>query len=123
MPRFAKRMQRIVDTVAWDDFQKVALCVGTIIDAQEFPQARRPAYILKVDFGSDIGVRKSSAQITDLYSLDALVGKQVVAVVNFPPKQIGPIMSECLVTGFHREDGAVALAVPDKPVPNGSRLA
>lgn len=123
MPRFAKRMQRIVDTIAWDDFQKVALCVGTIIDAQEFPQARRPAYILKVDFGSDIGIRKSSAQITDLYSLDALVGKQVVAVVNFPPKQIGPIMSECLVTGFHRDDGAVVLAVPDKPVPNGSRLA
>lgn len=109
--------------IDWSDFQKVQLCVGTIISVENFPQARKPAYILKVDFGDDIGIKKSSAQITDLYSKEELLGKQIVAVVNFPPKQIGPIQSECLVTGFHQADGAVVLAVPDKPAPNGARLA
>jgi tRNA-binding protein len=109
--------------IDWADFQKVELRVGTIVEADEFPQARTPAYILHVDFGDKIGIRKSSAQITDLYSIAALIGKRVVAVVNFPAKQIGPIQSECLVTGFHREDGAVVLAVPDGEVPNGARLA
>ena len=109
--------------IDWSDFQKVKLCVGTIISVDDFPQARKPAYILKVDFGDDIGVKKSSAQITALYSKEELLGKQVVAVVNFPPKQIGPIQSECLVTGFHQADGAVVLAVPDKAAPNGARLA
>lgn len=109
--------------IDWQDFQKVELRVGTVVAVEAFPEARRPAYKLQVDFGGDIGVRKSSAQITDLYTKDSLLGKQVVAVVNFPAKQIGPIMSECLVTGFHREDGAVVLAVPDGAVPNGSRLA
>lgn len=109
--------------IHWKDFQKVEIRVGTIIDAQNFPEARKPAYKLQVDFGQEIGVKKSSAQVTDLYTKDDLIGKQVVAVVNFPPKQIGPIMSECLVTGFHREDGEVVLAVPDKSVQNGARLA
>ncbi|HEY9147411.1 MAG TPA: tRNA-binding protein [Gammaproteobacteria bacterium] len=107
----------------WEEFQRVELCVGTIVEVEDFPEARRPAYKLRVDFGADIGSRKSSAQITELYSKEDLLGKQVMAVVNFPPKQIGPIMSECLVTGFHREDGAVVLAVPDDEVPNGTRLA
>lgn len=109
--------------INWDDFKRVRLCVGTIVAAATFPEARRPAYRLEIDFGGDIGTKKSSAQITDLYDTDQLIGKQVIAVVNFPPKQIGPMMSECLVTGFHREDGAVVLAVPDAPVPNGVRLA
>ena len=99
------------------------LRVGTIIEVNDFPKARNPSYILKVDFGAEIGVKKSSAQITVLYTKEELIGKKVVAVTNFPSKQIGPIMSECLVTGFHREDGAVVLATPDLSVPNGTRLA
>ncbi|MGF1536079.1 MAG: tRNA-binding protein [Elainellaceae cyanobacterium] len=109
--------------INWSDFQKVELRVGTIVDVQDFPEARKPAFKLTLDFGGDIGVKKSSAQITALYDKASLMGKRVIAVVNFPPKQIGPFMSECLVTGFHREDGAVVLAVPDGEVPNGARLA
>ena len=109
--------------ISWADFEKVQLCVGTITSAEDFPEARNPAYKLTVDFGAELGVRRSSAQITDLYDCDALVGKQVVGVVNFPPKQIGPFMSECLITGFVREDAAVVLAVPDQPCANGLRLA
>lgn len=109
--------------ISWQDFEKVELCVGTIISAEAFPEARKPAYKLKVDFGEKIGVRRSSAQITDYYSLDELPGKQVIGVVNFPTKQIGPFMSECLVTGFIQEGGKVILAVPDKPALNGQRLA
>ncbi len=112
-----------MDPINWNDFQKVQLCVGTIIAVDEFPEARKPAFKLTVDFGETIGVRRSSAQITEAYNEKTLVGRQVLAVVNFPPKQIGPFMSECLVTGFHREDGAVVLAVPDSQVPNGTRLA
>jgi tRNA-binding protein len=111
-----------MDTIAWNDFARVELRVGTIIEVADFPEARRPAWRLRVDFGEEIGVRKSSAQVTDLYDADALLGKQVVAVINFPPKQIGPFMSECLVTGFYREDGAVVLCVPDREVPNGAKL-
>ena len=108
--------------IDWNDFQKVELRVGTILGCEAFPQARKPAFILRVDFGEEVGIRKSSAQITDLYDPESLVGKQVVAVVNFPPKQIGPIQSQCLVTGFYRDDGSVVLAVPDKAVANGARL-
>ena len=109
--------------IDWDDFQKVELRVGTIVAADEFPQARKPAWKLTVDFGDEVGTRRSSAQITDLYEKEKLVGKQVLAVVNFPPKQIGPFMSECLVTGFQAADGSVVLAVPDQAVTNGLRLA
>jgi len=109
--------------IDWSDFQKVELRVGTIVDVRDFPEARKPAYKLEVDFGSEIGIKKSSAQVTDLYSKEDLLGKQVMAVVNFPTKQIGPVLSECLVTGFYREDGEVVLAVPDKSVQNGERLA
>ena len=108
--------------ITWDDFTKVELRVGRIIQAEPFPEARKPAYKLLVDFGPEIGQRKSSAQITHLYKPEELQGKLVVAVVNFPPKQIGPIMSECLVTGFHNEHGEVALCVPDKNVPLGTKL-
>ena len=109
-------------TISWDEFEAVDLRVGTIIEAEEFPEARQPAYKLHVDFGNEIGIKKSSAQITDLYDFEDLVGKQVVAVVNFPPKQIGPFMSECLVTGFYQQGDEVVLAVPDREVPNGSKL-
>ena len=112
-----------MQTIEWSDFEKVELRVGTIVEVADFPEARKPAWKLKIDFGSEIGLRKSSAQITDLYGRDELLGRQVVAVINFPPKQIGPMRSECLVTGFHREDGAVVLACPDSEVPNGARLA
>lgn len=111
-----------MNEISWDDFQRVELRAGTVVSAEPFPEARRPAYKLHVDFGPELGVLKSSAQLTNLYDCDALVGRQVLAVVNFPPKQIGPIRSQCLVTGFYREDGAVVLAVPDEPVPNGARL-
>lgn len=109
-------------TITFDDFLDVELRVGEIRSVEPFPEARKPAYILQVDFGPELGVRKSSAQITDLYRPEELVGRQVVAVVNFPKKQIGPIMSECLVTGFHNADGHVALCVPDQRVPLGSKL-
>ncbi|PID76157.1 MAG: tRNA-binding protein [Deltaproteobacteria bacterium] len=92
------------------------------LTAEEFPEARKPAYKLTIDFGEKIGIRRSSAQITDLYKTEDLSGKLVVAVVNFPPKQIGPMMSECLVTGFHNSDGHVALCVPEKDVPVGAKL-
>jgi tRNA-binding protein len=111
-----------VQAISWDDFTKVELRVGRIISAAPFPEARNPAYVLQVDFGKDIGMKKSSAQITHLYKPEDLVGKLVVAVVNFPNKQIGPLMSECLVTGFHNASGEVALCVPDKPVPLGAKL-
>ena len=109
--------------ISWSDFERVELRAGTIVSAEPFPEARVPAYKLLVDFGTDIGRKKSSAQITDLYDAEDLVGKQVIAVVNFPPKQIGPFMSECLVTGFHRSDNKVVLATVERQVPNGARLA
>ncbi|MDH5858753.1 tRNA-binding protein [Lampropedia aestuarii] len=108
--------------ITWADFTKVELRVGKVVHAEVFAQARKPAYILQVDFGPELGLRKSSAQITDHYRPEALVGRLVVAVVNFPKKQIGPIQSECLVTGFHDANGHVALCVPDLDVPLGTRL-
>lgn len=108
--------------LTWDEFQRVELRVGTIIAVDDFPEARKPAWKLTVDFGNDIGVRRSSAQITDHYGESDLLKKQVLAVINFPPKQIGPFMSECLVTGLIQADGSVVLAVPDQPVANGLRL-
>ncbi len=111
-----------MEPISFDDFMKVELRVGKIIDASVFKEARKPAYILHVDFGDEIGVKKSSAQITALYQPEALIGRLVLAVVNFPRKQVGPLMSECLVTGFHNENGDVSLCVPDKAVPLGTRL-
>ena len=111
-----------MDEIAFDDFLKVELRLGRVLSAEPFAQARKPAYVLQVDFGPELGVRKSSAQITVHYRPEDLVGRLVVAVVNFPRKQIGPLMSECLVTGFHDADGAVALCVPDRDVPLGTRL-
>lgn len=108
--------------ITFDDFLKVELRVGRVIEVREFPEAKKPAFILHIDFGPEIGIKKSSAQITSLYRPATLVGRLVVAVVNFPPKQIGPLMSECLVTGFHNENGEVALCVPDQEVPLGARL-
>ncbi len=111
-----------MQTIEWSDFDKVELRIGTIIEVEDFPEARKPAYKVKVDFGAEIGVKKSSAQITDLYDREKLIGTQVLGVVNFPSKQIGPIRSECLITGFYRDDGAVVLARPDFPVANGTKL-
>lgn len=110
------------EPITWADFERVELRIGTVVAAKAFPEARKPAYKLTVDFGEEAGVRRSSVQITALYTAEELVGKQVVGVVNSPKKQIGPFLSECLITGFYREDGAVVLAVPDKPVSNGSKL-
>lgn len=111
-----------MDEITFPEFLKVELRVGKIVKAETFPKARNPSYILHVDFGEELGVRKSSAQITKHYQLEELVGKKVVAVVNFPKKQIGPIQSECLVTGFHDQNGDVVLCVPDGDVPLGTKL-
>lgn len=111
-----------MEDIAWQDFERVELRVGTVLQAEAFPEARKPAYKLTVDFGPEIGTRHSSVQITAHYTLEGLMGRQVVGVVNFPLKRIGPFVSECLITGFYREDGTVVLAVPDKPVANGAKL-
>ena len=108
--------------LTFDDFLKVDIRLGTIVSAEPFPQARKPAYRLAIDFGPDIGVKKSSAQITAHYQPAALVGRQVAAVVNFPPRQIGPFMSEVLTLGFPDEKGEVVLIGPSLPAPNGGRL-
>ena len=111
-----------MSNLTWQQFEHVDIRVGTIVEAIDFPEARKPAYLLIVDFGADIGTKKSSAQITEHYSKQDLVGRQVLGVVNFPPKQIGPIMSECLVTGFYDENGAVVLASVDSGIANGAKL-
>ncbi len=112
----------MTETILYQDFERVDIRVGTIVDAQPFPQARKPAYKLTIDFGGDIGLKRSSAQITVHYKPDQLIGRQVCAVVNFPPRQIGPFMSEVLTLGMPDEDGAVVLVRPDLKVPNGGRL-
>jgi tRNA-binding protein len=108
--------------ITYDDFQKVDIRVGVIVAAEPYPEARKPAFKLSVDFGPGIGVKRSSVQITKHYALDSLVGKQVAAVVNFPPKQIGKFLSEVLVLGFPDAEGGVVVIGPDHPVPNGGRL-
>lgn len=109
-------------TIEFSDFQKVEIRVGTVTDAQPYPEARKPAIKLWIDFGPEIGQRKTSAQITRHYTPEVMIGKQVVAVVNFPAKQIGKFMSECLVVGFPDEEGEVVLVSPTLNVPNGGRL-
>ena len=108
--------------ISWDEFAAVELRVGTIVDVADFPEAHRPAYRIKADFGPGIGVRKASAQITELYAKEDLLGRQIVGVVNFPPKQIGPMRSEFLLTGFYRTDKSVVIAIPERDVPNGAKL-
>lgn len=110
------------DPISFDDFLRVDIRIGTIVEADPFPEARKPAFKLKIDFGPAIGIKKSSAQIVDRYELEDLPGRQVAAVVNFPPRQIGRYLSEVLTLGFADESGAVILFAPDTPVPNGSRL-
>jgi len=112
----------VSEPISWADFERVELRVGTVVAVEEFPEARKPAWKLTVDFGPGIGTRRSSAQIMVHYTRDDLLGRQVLAVLNFPPKQVGPFRSEVLVTGFADEAGAIVLARPERPVPNGARL-
>lgn len=109
--------------ISWQDFEKVELCAGTIVQVEDFPKARKPAYKIWVDLGEELGVKRSSAQITKRYSKEELIGKQVVCVTNFPPKQVADFISEVLVTGFVLPDGEVILAQSEQSVPNGTRLA
>ncbi len=111
-----------MDSISWSDFEKIELRAGTVVEVNNFPEARKPAFKLKIDFGEEIGIKQASAQITDHYATEGLKGKQVICVVNFPPKQIGPFVSECLVTGLYKEDGSVVLAVPDHEVSNGAKF-
>ena len=108
--------------ISWQQFEAVEMRAGTIVAVDDFPEARKPAYKITVDFGPEFGVRKTSAQVKTIYTREELLGRQVMGVVNFPAKQIGPVRSEFLLTGFYREDGAVVLAVPERPVQNGARL-
>lgn len=110
-----------LEKINWSEFTKIEFRVGEVIEVLEFPEARKPAWKLIIDFG-DFGILKSSAQIKDHYSADDLLGKQVIAVINFPEKQIGPFVSQCLVTGFPDESGAIVLAVPEKRIPNGTKI-
>lgn len=108
--------------ISWDDFEKVDLRIGTIVDVQDFPEAKRAAYKIKVDLGPELGIKKSSAQVTDLYSKEEILGMQVLCVCNFPPKQVGKYMSEVLVTGIYNEENKVVLTTVERKVPNGARL-
>ena len=108
--------------ITWQHFEAVEMRAGTILSVDDFPEAKKPAYRIAVDFGPELGVRRTSAQVTTLYSKAELVGRQVLGVLNFPPKQIGPVRSEFLLAGFYRADGAVVLAVPEREVENGARL-
>lgn len=111
-----------MEEIGWNDFEIVELRTGTVVEVEDFPEARVPAYKIKVDFGAEIGMKKTSAQVTDLYSKDALIGRQIIGVVNFPAKQIGPFRSEFLLTGFYQQDRSVVLAVPERTVDNGLKL-
>jgi len=117
-----KKADTMTETISWDDFKKVELRIGTVVRAEKFPEARNPAYKIWADFGDILGIKKSSAQITVHYKPEDLVGKQIVAVVNFPVKQIGPIKSEFLLAGFCDDNGNVVIAKPERPVPNGMRM-
>lgn len=108
--------------ITWQQFEMVEMRAGTIVSVEDFPEARKPAYRIAVDFGPEIGIRRTSAQVTTVYAKEDLVGRQVMGVVNFPAKQIGPVRSEFLLTGFYRDDGAVILAVPEQRVQDGARL-
>jgi tRNA-binding protein len=108
--------------ISWQQFEAVEMRAGTIVSVEDFPEARKPAYKIAVDFGPGIGVRRTSAQVTTVYTPDDLLGRQVMGVINFPLRQIGPVRSEFLLAGFYRDDGAVILAVPERPVQNGARL-
>jgi tRNA-binding protein len=112
----------MMEVIEWQDFVKVELRVGTVVEVMEFPEARKPAWKMRIDFGPEIGERVSSAQLKALYTKKELLGRQVIAVVNFPPKQIGPFRSEVLVTGFHDTEGRVVLVGPERAVPNGAKL-
>lgn len=111
-----------METISWNDFEKVELRVGTIIKVEDFPEARKPAFKLEIDFGSEIEIKKSSVQITKHYTKEGLLNRQVVCVVNFPPKQIGPFVSECLTASFADENGDIVLTEVERKVPNGSKM-
>ena len=111
-----------METIAWDDFERVELRVGTVLRVEAFPEARKPAYKVWADFGPEVGEKKTSVQITALYSPEELIGRQIIGVVNFPAKQVGPFRSEFLLTGFADVNGDVVIAVPERAVPNGAKL-
>ena len=111
-----------MEQITWEEFEKVELRIGTVLTVEDFPEAKKPAYKITADFG-EFGVKKSSVQITENYSKDELIGKKIIGVINFPTKQIGPFKSEFLTTGFYKEDNTVILAVPDKEIHNGAKLA
>ena len=113
----------MTSTISFDDFLKVDIRVGTVVEASPFPEARKPAYKLRIDFGEEVGIKRSSAQITVHYRPEELVGRQVAAVVNFPPRQIGPFMSEVLTLGFADANGDIVLIHPERAVPNGERMS